>query len=157
MNIFSGMNTMKKKVGVAILSSALVLTIGAGATYASNSSTHVNNSTPKCSVMVKVKEIGSFPKEVSQGGVVTKLKDSDIQLGSSHENTPKCSVAIKSKGGKVDFFQSKDGNAEFSNQAKKVILMMVKSINGVNVYSIDGGKTWSKNVPMGLPTPKIAK
>lgn len=117
--IFLILDTTKKKVGAVVLCGALVAALGAGTAFATNSLS---------SLQVKM-----------ENGVRTYSTDD----GKPWSEKAPDGVTVSDKDGKVSITNGtppKDGEG-------KGILSKVE--DGVRKYSMDGGKTWSKNVPDG--------
>ncbi|MFZ5966458.1 MAG: hypothetical protein ACOYVK_04705 [Bacillota bacterium] len=173
--ILSRLDTTKKKVGAVVLCGALVTAIGSGAVFAANSMNSLqvkmengvrtystddgktwSKNTPD-GVVVNDKDgmltisNGIPPKDGEEQGILSKIENSVRTYSTDGGKT----WSEKAPDGAEDSITiDEDGKITHTNgnppDGADVKGLMVKMENGVRLYSIDGGKTWSKNAPEGV-------
>ncbi|MCE5173431.1 glycoside hydrolase, partial [Paenibacillus profundus] len=170
------MNTAKKKAGTAILCGALVLTLGTGTTFAADSTDSVLMKSEGGVKTYSTDGGQTWREQVSEGVLTFGNKDRKIKIknASASNDVIGTKVMVKSENGvklySTDGGQSWSENApegmptfnpgagnikiknDFESKDGIKTKVMIKSENGVKLYSTDGGQTWSENAPEGMPT-----
>ncbi|BAH07707.1 sialidase family protein [Clostridium kluyveri] len=122
------LNTIKKKMGAALLCAAFAATIGTGTVLASNSTN---------SLLCKV--VNGIKSYSTDGGKTWSGKAPEgVNINEAKDGT----------GGNLEDLSLGGINGES---------LAVKVENGVRSYSTDGGKTWSKEVPKGVTVSEDGK
>ncbi|WP_273225545.1 hypothetical protein [Geosporobacter ferrireducens] len=176
--ILSTMNTTKKKAGAVLLCGALVATIGAGTAFAANPETSIlskiengvraystdggqtwSENVPADMPVFNGRE-GTVMRgmETNGAGYMVKTKDGAGYMVKIENGTKLYST----DGGETWSEDVPEGMPEFNGKEGNVMRMrgmgpdggagyMVKVENGTKLYSVDGGETWSEDVPEGMP------
>jgi hypothetical protein len=125
--ISSMLDITKKKIGIVLLSGALVATIGVGTAFATDS---ISSTEPAISKLLC---------KVHNG-----IRSFSTDDGKTWSDKAPEGVTVSDKDGKTTISNGippKDGEG-------KGLLCRVE--NGVKSYSTDGGKTWSDKAPDGV-------
>ncbi|WP_315079100.1 sialidase family protein [uncultured Clostridium sp.] len=130
----------KRKFGTVALCGALVLSMSATTAFAASTPMRSDSSsTFKDSINMSV-------KVKMENGVRLYSTDDGATW---NENAPEGIQGVMFKGEKIMSGQFTNGRFHIDDAGMNI---MAKSENGVKMYSIDGGQTWSENAPEGIPT-----
>lgn len=138
------MNTRKKKAAVAIVGSAIALTLCTGAAFAASDANISESKSEKGNVMIT-----STEADLSAGDKRVLVKNTNGKMSHSidggntwNDGAPEGAMISTNEDGLKTFTMGdlpKDGNG-----------LTVKNENGKISYSTDGGNTWSENTPEGF-------